>query len=110
MANYSSKYILNYATLTAPLRELTKKNATFKWNELHQIAIEKLKEALSQAPVMGYFEMTEDTFVTVDASPVGISAILTQSTPWLDGYTVIAYASRAPSDVEKRYSQTEKEA
>ena len=77
---------------------------------MHQIAFEKLKEALSQAPVIGYFNMTRDTFVTIDASPVGISAILTQSTPGLDDYTVIAYASRALSDVEKRYSQTEKEA
>ena len=27
MANYSSKYIANFATITSPLRELTKKNA-----------------------------------------------------------------------------------
>ena len=32
MANYSSKYIPNFATITAPLRELTKKNAHFSWN------------------------------------------------------------------------------
>ena len=59
---------------------------------------------------MGYFDVNRDTFVTVDASPVGISAILTQSKSGSDEYTVIAYASRALSDVKKRYSQTEKEA
>ena len=58
---------------------------------------------------MGYFDVNRDTFVTVDASPVGISAILSQSTPGSDEYTVIAYASRALSDVEKHNSQTEKE-
>ena len=29
MANYSTKYIPSYATITAPLVELTKKNVTF---------------------------------------------------------------------------------
>ena len=110
MANYSSKYIPNYATITAPLRELTKKSVAFAWKECHQTAFDKLKTALSQAPAMGYFDINRDTFITVDASPVGISAILSQSTPGSDDYTVIAYASRALSDVEKRYSQTEKEA
>ena len=110
MANYSAKYIPNYATITAHLRELTKKHVPFSWKECHQEAFEKLTIALSQAPVMGYFDVNRDTFVTVDASPVGISAILSQATPGSNDYTVIAYASRALSDVEKRYSQTEKEA
>ena len=42
MANYSSKYIQDYATITAPLRELTKKNAKFKWTYQHQQAFETL--------------------------------------------------------------------
>ena len=46
---------------------------------------------------MSYFDKNKQTFVTVDASPVGIQQI-------------IAYASRALSDTEKRYSRTEKEA
>ena len=80
------------------------------WKEKYQEAFAKLKQALSEAPAIGYFDVNRDTFVTVDASPVGISAILTQSKSGSDEYTVIAYASRALSDVEKRYSQTEKEA
>ena len=42
MANYSSKYIHDYATITAPLRELTKKNVKFKWTYQHQQAFELL--------------------------------------------------------------------
>ena len=57
---------------------------------------------------MGYFDVNRDTFVTVDASSVGISTILTKSTPGSEEYTVLAYASRALSDVGKRYSHTEK--
>jgi hypothetical protein len=49
MANYSSKYIENVATITTPLRELTKKNAKFEWNETHQKAFDQLTNALKSA-------------------------------------------------------------
>lgn len=110
MANYSSKYIANFSTITAPLRELTKKNAQFEWKDIHQKAFEQLTTALSSAQCMAYFDTQKDTYVTVDASPVGISAILSQKTKGMEDDKVISYASRALTDVEKRYSQTEKEA
>ena len=110
MANYSSKYIENFATITAPLRELTKKNNRFEWTEVHQDAFNQLTNALSTAPCMSYFDKNKDTYVLVDASPVGLCAILSQKSKDADDQKVVAYASRALTDVEKRYSQTEKEA
>ena len=59
---------------------------------------------------MAYFDINKETIVTVDASPVGISAILAQEGLGGNDCRVVAYASRALSPVEKRYSQTEKEA
>ena len=44
MTNYSSKYIRDFATLTAPLLELTRKDVRFDWTPTHQEAFEKLKE------------------------------------------------------------------
>ena len=52
----------------------------------------------------------KNTEVTTDASPWGLSAILSQKTPGQDDRKVVAYVSRALTDVEKRYSQTEREA
>ena len=46
--------------------------------------------------------------IIADASPDGLDAVLTQLQG--DVWRVIAYASRSLSDVERRYSQTEKEA
>lgn len=112
MANYSSKYIRDFATLTAPLRELTKKDVRFHWTKTHQTAFDKLKKTLVSAPCMSYFDKNKETFVVVDASPVGISAILSQKprNSDINSQQIVAYASRALTDTEKRYSQTEKEA
>ena len=63
MANYSSKYIPNFATLTAPLRDLTKKNAIFTRTEKHEVVFHKLTTALSSAPCMSYFDKKKESFV-----------------------------------------------
>jgi hypothetical protein len=107
MANYSSKYIRDFATLTAPLRDLTKKDVRFELTQTHQTAFEKLKNTLAISPCMSYFDKNKQNFVTVDASHVGISGILSQKprNGDVDSQQIIAYASRALTDTEKRYSQ-----
>ena len=58
---------------------------------------------------MAYFDPNKETELVTDASPSGLSAILMQNTPGEDR-RVVAYSSRALTDVERRYSQTEREA
>ena len=53
---------------------------------------------------MAYYDPNQETNIITDASPVGLSGILVQNSK------VIAYASRALSYTESRYSQTEREA
>ena len=60
---------------------------------------------------MAYFQPSLRTELLVDASPTGIGDILTQRENSVNATPrVICYASRALSDVEKRYSQIEREA
>ena len=71
-----------------------------------------MKEALTSNSVVAYFDPKKATEIIVDASPVGLGAILTQKGIQPDGSIsshVCVYASRTLSDVERRYSQTEKE-
>ena len=110
MATYSSQFIPNFATITEPLRSLTRKGTHFSWTKEHDNAYRKLKEALTNSPVMSYFDIQWDTMVLVDTSPIGISAILAQKEKGTNENRMIAYASRALTPVEKRYSQTEREA
>ena len=71
-------------------------------------SLTKLKELLIDSTALAYFDPNKQTTIYVDASPVGLGAILTLKHP--DGQKVITYASKALSPVEQRYSQTEREA
>ena len=73
-------------------------------------ACNTLRKALINSPVMNYFDVNKATEVTVDASPVGLSAILAQRDSPSSPPNIVAYASRALTSTERRYSQTEKEA
>ena len=69
-----------------------------------------MKATLTSDAVMSYFDPLKETELTTDASPFGLSAILAQHTPGQTDRKIVAYISRSSSDVERRYSQTEKEA
>ena len=108
LATYCSRFIPNFATVTEPLRLLTRKGTPWRWNSIHQKAFDTLKNLLTDTQVMAHYDPSAPTHLRVDASPVGLGAVLTQTQ---DGVTrPIAYASRTLSNVERRYSQTEKEA
>ena len=68
ITNYSSQYIANFATITAPLRDLTKKDTPFRWTTEHINAFNTLKAALTSPPCMGYFDIRKEISVVVDAS------------------------------------------
>ena len=56
-----------------------------------------------------FYDQSKRTRVTVDASPVGLGAIISQFDRD-DNDRIVAYTSRSLSKVEQQYSQTEKEA
>ena len=58
--------------------------------------------------VMAHYDPAAPTQLRVDASPVGLGVILTQTQ--LGVVRPVAYASRTLTAVERRYSQTEREA
>ena len=68
------------------------------------------KTALLKSPVMSYFDISKETMIDVDASPIGLSAILSERNKGSTESHIIAYASKSLTATEKRYSQTEKEA
>ncbi|XP_062844794.1 uncharacterized protein K02A2.6-like [Trichomycterus rosablanca] len=109
LAQFCAKFIPQFATITAPLWELTKQVAEWKWEKEEQRAFDQLKDALIDAPVMAYYSVGRPTRITCDASPIGVGAILEQQQT--DGvWKPVYYASRKLTPTETRYSQFEREA
>ena len=109
LTNYVSRIIPSYAQITKPLRDLTSKNAEWSWSTAQEDAFSELKSKLMSSQVMSYYNPDAATEVVVDASPFGLGAVFIQRDDKGTQHTV-AYASRALTDVESRYSQTEREA
>ena len=106
---YASRWIKDLSTLTEPLWKLTHKDMKWEWTTEHHRIFTLIKESLIKT--IGYFDTTWDTQVTTDASPVGISAVLTQSNLNNPQDTkIIQFISRTLTATERKYSQIELEA
>ena len=101
--NYLSKFLPNLSDLCAPLRALTVEGTVWEWTEHQTKAVDKIKKAVTNHPVLAYFDNNKEVTLQVDASETGLGAALLQ-----EGQPV-AYASRALRDPETRYAQIEKE-
>ena len=66
MTNYVPRFILDYADIVAPLRDLTHKGDEFKWEDVHQAALERLKCSLTSDEVMAYFDPSKRSILLVD--------------------------------------------
>jgi hypothetical protein len=76
IVNYIAKFIPGMSEITAPLRELLKKNVPWHWTANHQAAVEKIKEILSTDRVMRYYDVTKPVVLQTDASSKGLGAVL----------------------------------
>ena len=107
MTEYLENFIRNYATLSAPLRNLTRIKTRFKWNIQEKESFEKLNSAITSPETMAYFDSNKRTSLRTEASfHERLSATLFQKGPLRQ--QPIHFISRRLSDTEKRYSQTEK--
>ena len=86
---------------------LTRKDQQFVWGGAQQKSFHILKDLLIRAETLAYFRNECRTQIVADAGPTGIGAVLTQLQDGM--WRVVSYASRNLTDVERRYSQTEKE-
>ena len=69
---------MNFSTLSAPLRELTRKDVKFHWTTKEQLVLEKLKNSLVENATLIHYKVGVETEVVLDTSPVGLGAVLTQ--------------------------------
>ena len=112
LVNYYRRFIRNYADLAIPLYDLRKKKTRFHWGEAEQKSFEKLKMALTSAPVMAFSQEKGRYILNTDASGYAIGGVLSQLQVDNDGIEqepVIAYASRRLQGREQRYCARKRE-
>ena len=80
-----------------------KKDTPFVWQPEHHRAFQSLKQIITEAPVLAYYDPEKDNVIQSDASLKGIGCVLMQ-----DGKPV-CYASRSLSYTQSRYSNIERE-
>ncbi|KAL1447852.1 hypothetical protein WDU94_005574 [Cyamophila willieti] len=107
MINYCGRFIPNLASLSSPLRELTKKGKKFMWTKIENDAFLELKSRLKNHVSNAYFNTNREIHLLVDAGPEGLGAILAQ--PSKDSMNIVACASVSLTPTQKRYSQVERE-
>lgn len=79
------------------------KDVEWRWTHDQEEAFNRLKQLVTEAPVLKYFEPSQELTLQSDACGTGLGAVLTQNGQ------PIAFASRALSDAETRYAQIEEE-
>lgn len=101
--NYLAKFLPRLSEVLEPIQQLTRKEVPWQWQHEHDAAFEKVKDLVTQAPLLKYYSPTEELTVQCDASEKGLGAALMQNGQ------PIAFASRGLTEPETRYAQIEKE-
>ena len=103
MVQFLSRFVPQLASLSACLWDLTKKDSEFQWGPEHQLAVDKVKQAVTSANSLKYFDSTKPVTIQVDASTRGLGATLFQD------QGPIEYRSKLLTETEARYSNIERE-
>ena len=108
MVVFMSKFLPSLATIATPLFRRTKKGIEWSWGDCEQQAFEEVKAKLSERQHLVRFQPERETALFVDASPVGVGAILSQKVG--EHFAPVSFASKTLTPVQQRFSQTEREA
>ncbi|XP_053549738.1 uncharacterized protein LOC128641196 [Bombina bombina] len=102
-SNFYRKFIQGFSTIVQPLTKLTGKQK-FIWTEAAQDAFDYLKKSFSTAPVLQLPNSDSQFTLEVDASNVGLGAILSQQRKGSQERHPVAYYSRLLTTAERNYS------
>lgn len=109
MANWYRSFINNFADLSGPLTDCLKKSSKpFALTENAKIAFEKLKTALSSAPLLAQPNFKREFVIQCDASNIGVGGVLFQYDDEGREHP-IAFVSQKLNRAQRNYTVTELE-
>jgi len=109
LANFYCRFIENFAKISKPLSDLTKKDSTWTWGKEQQNAFEVLKKAFTTALVLR-IPNDEDLFkLSTDASDFATGAVLSQKDMQTNLWHPVAFFSKSLDVHERNYKIYDKE-
>ena len=103
MVQYLAKFCQHLPTASQPLRQLEKKEVEWHWQRPQSKAFNEIKDLVTKASILRYFDVSKNITVQCDASQYGIGATLLQEAQ------PVHHANRALTTTEQNYAQIEKE-
>jgi hypothetical protein len=103
LVTYLAKYCKNLSECTKALRELVKEGVDFCWESSQEQAFQKVKDLVTNAPVLALFDPKKELVVNVDASSHSLGAVL------LQGGQPVEFAAQSLTATQCLYAQVEKE-
>ena len=107
LASYYRRFVRGFSEMARLLTQLMKNGVEWNWSTAQHQAFNRLKLALTTAPVLKLPDFGRQFVVTTDASDAAVGAILEQD--FSNGLQPVAFASRKLNDAEMRYSAYERE-
>ena len=77
---------------------MTEKQVPFHWQSAQEAPMQTIRELVVSAPVLKFYDMSDEVTVQSDASKNGLGATL------LQGGQPVAFASRTLSKAEQNYA------
>ena len=110
LAGFYRRFVRGFSGIAQPLTNLTQTadGAEWRWGQTEQSAFDRLKRALTSAPVLAHPDQQRQWIVQTDASNVAIGGVLSQKQ---DDDTVrpVAFWSHKLGRAARNYSATERE-
>ena len=105
---FYARFIPNHSTLLAPLNDLLRQDAQWKWTSKENKAFQTAKDTLLNSQTLVHYDDRLPLYLACDCSSYGAGAVLSHRIDGID--RPIAFASCTLTSTQRNYSQTCKEA
>jgi len=107
--NFYRRFIRDFSTIARPLFDLTRSDKAWNWDTKERDAFERLKMAVTTAPVLVSPQDSEPFRIEADSSDFASGAVLSQQLPREEKWHPVVFYSKSLSPVERNYKIHDKE-